>query len=107
MLQRLILNCWCNRLSVAYSLFWLPTIIGIPQVAESETSTAELRRQLEELTQQLQESEQAHARTSSEHDLLTQQLSGRELEAERVPHSPPGSPARKLQASLEELADLR
>ena len=78
--------------------------MAVLQAAESE---AELRHQLKELTQQLQDSKEAHARTSSEHDLLTQQLSGRGLEAERVPDSPPGSPARKLQASLEELADLR
>ena len=77
------------------------------QVADSDAQTAELRQQVDTLTQQLQDSKDAEARTSSEYDLLTQQLSGKSSSAERVPDSPPGSPSRKLQATLEELADLR
>ena len=77
------------------------------QVADSDAQTAELRQQVDTLTQQLQDSRDTEARTSSEYDLLTQQLSGKTSSAERVPDSPPGSPSRKLQATLEELADLR
>lgn len=81
--------------------------LAMLQVADSDAQTAELRQQVDTLTQQLQDSKDTEARTSSEYDLLTQQLSGKSSSAERVPDSPPGSPSRKLQATLEELADLR
>ena len=68
---------------------------------------AELTQQLQQLTQQLQESEEAREKITAEHELFVQQLSGKGNGPEQAPGSPPGSPSRKLQATLEELADLR